>query len=221
MRHRAQRSLLHRLTVPGPARRGVLAVAALMVAGTLTGVGVAIQDDAEPSAAGNTAPALADTPTPTTLPPLEDSPSQRVSRGHKRGPVTRSGPPTPSETTPSAAAPSTTVPPTPTTPGTPDAPTVTNDPRPTPPEPVDASAPQTSASTAAADADSWTVSVGADEVSSYECSLDGGSFQSCGSTVTYGDLDRGRHTFAARATDEAGNTDASPAQLTANIVGPR
>ncbi len=218
MRHRAQRSLLHRLTVPGPARRGVLAVAALMVAGTLTGVGVAIQDDAEPSAAGSAAPTLPDAPTPTTLPPVEDTPSARVSRGHKRGPVTPSGTPTPSEATSAAAAPSTTVPPSPTTPGTPGTP---SDPRPSPAQPVDDSAPQTSASTAATDSDSWTVSVGADETSSYECSLDGGSFQSCGSAVTYGDLDRGRHTFAARATDEAGNTDTSPAELTANITGPR
>ncbi len=47
--------------------------------------------------------------------------------------------------------------------------------------------------------------------SSFECKLDSGSWDACDSPKTYSALNVGSHTFSARATDTAGNTDASPA----------
>ena len=48
----------------------------------------------------------------------------------------------------------------------------------------------------------------ADEPSSFECQLDGGSFQACGSSASYQGLGDGTHTFAVRPTDAVGNTGA-------------
>ena len=45
----------------------------------------------------------------------------------------------------------------------------------------------------------------------FECSLDGGTFGSCGSPQGYSNLSDGAHTFAVRAVDAAGNVDATPA----------
>ncbi len=46
----------------------------------------------------------------------------------------------------------------------------------------------------------------------FECSLDAAPFGSCESPVVHADLALGSHTFAVRATDTAGNTDATPAE---------
>jgi hypothetical protein len=46
--------------------------------------------------------------------------------------------------------------------------------------------------------------------SSFECSLDGEPFEGCQSPLTL-KLTRDRHSFEVRATDAAGNTDATPA----------
>src|SRR5262249_57386968 len=52
---------------------------------------------------------------------------------------------------------------------------------------------------------------GGSGVASFECSLDAAAFASCPDTgVTYPGLPDGSHTFAVRATDQAGNTDSSP-----------
>jgi hypothetical protein len=47
--------------------------------------------------------------------------------------------------------------------------------------------------------------------SSFQCSLDAGSWASCSSPKAYSGLADGNHSFEVRATDRAGNTDPTPA----------
>lgn len=54
----------------------------------------------------------------------------------------------------------------------------------------------------------------------YECRLDGGAWAACTSPAEYPGLSLGEHTFEVRATDVAGNTDATPAVHTWEIVTP-
>ena len=53
----------------------------------------------------------------------------------------------------------------------------------------------------------------ADEAAAFECSLDGSAFASCDAPAGYDRLGEGPHTFEVRATDTAGNTDDSPANV--------
>ena len=53
--------------------------------------------------------------------------------------------------------------------------------------------------------------------STFRCRLDGGVFKPCSSGKTYRSLAKGFHTFRVRATDKAGNTDATPAKRTWTI----
>jgi DNA-binding phage protein len=50
--------------------------------------------------------------------------------------------------------------------------------------------------------------------STFECSLDAGAFGGCSSPKSYTGLSEGPHTFSVRATDAAGNVDATPATRT-------
>jgi hypothetical protein len=56
--------------------------------------------------------------------------------------------------------------------------------------------------------------------STLACKLDGGNWASCSSPASYTGLSVGSHTFSARATDAAGNTDASPATRTWTVEAP-
>jgi len=87
----------------------------------------------------------------------------------------------------------------------------------------DTAAPQTTISSGPAETTTSaaaTLVFGADEAgSTFECSLDGEPFGSCESPIELTGLELGEHTFAVRATDLAGNTDATPAEHTWTVVG--
>lgn len=224
MRHRSPRPFLDLWQRPSalpPLHRAVLAVAALVSFGTATGLSLAAQSDQ--ARGGDRAVAQ-----PDRL-PTQTSPSQTLSSGPARQPAPsrsadrRSRPSAGSTPSPSDAAqspttssdPSTTVGslnPLPSAQGStpaPPQPTVT---------PVDSTAPSTTARTVSTDDRSWVVVLGASEPATFECSLDGAGYTSCPASTTFANLDPGHHTLAVRASDEAGNTDPSPAQLTAQVT---
>ena len=58
------------------------------------------------------------------------------------------------------------------------------------------------------------------ETGSFACSLDGAPFAACSSPKAYSALAYGTHTFAVRAADYAGNTDATPATRTWTVATP-
>ncbi|KAA1395692.1 FG-GAP-like repeat-containing protein [Aeromicrobium ginsengisoli] len=55
--------------------------------------------------------------------------------------------------------------------------------------------------------------------SSFQCRLDGGTWQACTSPRTYTGVHLGNHTFSVRAIDPAGNTDPTPAVVTWLALG--
>jgi hypothetical protein len=80
----------------------------------------------------------------------------------------------------------------------------------TPPESTVVSGPSGTASSASA---SFTFS-SSEANSTFECRLDSGAYASCTSPISYADLSNGFHTFEVRATDAAGNTEATSASRT-------
>ncbi len=86
---------------------------------------------------------------------------------------------------------------------------------------VDATAPQTTiaqaptaVTTDATPAFGFTAS---EPGATFECRLDGEAFAACTTPLTAASLADGEHTFQARATDAAGNTDVTPASVTFTI----
>jgi Ca2+-binding RTX toxin-like protein len=57
--------------------------------------------------------------------------------------------------------------------------------------------------------------------SGFDCSLDGRPFAACSSPISHTGLMPGAHTFSARATDAAGNSDPTPAVRTWTVIKPR
>ncbi|MBA2461691.1 MAG: hypothetical protein H0V45_08020, partial [Actinobacteria bacterium] len=57
--------------------------------------------------------------------------------------------------------------------------------------------------------------------SRFDCSLDGRPFAACSSPTTHAALAPGAHTFSARATDAAGNSDPTPAVRTWTVINPK
>jgi len=90
----------------------------------------------------------------------------------------------------------------------------------TPPETTIDSGPSGTISVADA-----TFAFSSDETNStFECSLDGAAYSTCTSPRSYAKLSNGSHTFDVRATDGAGNTDATPDKRNLSIdlspIGP-
>ena len=67
---------------------------------------------------------------------------------------------------------------------------------------------------------SASFSFSATEPATFECSLDDAAYAACTSPQAYSGLAAGSHTFAVRATDAAGNVDATPATRTWTIGTP-
>jgi len=55
----------------------------------------------------------------------------------------------------------------------------------------------------------------------FECQIDGGSWETCTSPKTYTNLSEGSHTFSVRAKDSAGNIDPTPVSYSWKIIFPQ
>jgi hypothetical protein len=91
---------------------------------------------------------------------------------------------------------------------------------------VDTTAPQTTIDSgpSGATSDSTpTFSFSSEAGAGFQCRVDGGVFASCSSPHTTAALTEGAHTFEVRASDAAGNTDASPASraITVDTAAPQ
>lgn len=225
MRHRARLSVLDRLRSLLAAHRGAAVLVAVVTALAVTGValtappagpgseraGSAVTGGDAPSYPPDQTPGSASSATPDAGETARERATQdaspsaiesiraqaQVSRSSDRAlPTEEAADPTPSASPPEPSATESAS------------------------ESPAADAPQTTATTRSTNASRWVIGVGSDTDATYECSLDGGSYEVCGPTVTYDDLDKGTHSFAARATDADGDTDPSPATLTAEIGPP-
>jgi CubicO group peptidase (beta-lactamase class C family) len=88
---------------------------------------------------------------------------------------------------------------------------------------VDTAPPQTTVTPTAPPRDQSTVTfhlTASEPGSTFQCRRDGESFRSCAATIDIGPLKNGTHSFQARATDPAGNTDRSPATISWRVAVP-
>jgi hypothetical protein len=90
------------------------------------------------------------------------------------------------------------------------------------PDPLDTEAPQTTINSGPQGkttnaSPSFTFS--SSEPSTFECRLDSGSWSSCTTPKGYQNLAAGTHVFEVRATDQAGNTDTTPAARSFKVIG--
>ncbi|MET0600507.1 MAG: Ig-like domain-containing protein [Baekduia sp.] len=85
--------------------------------------------------------------------------------------------------------------------------------------PADTTPPETTITVAPSNGTATTASLSftSNESGTFQCKLDAGSYGACTSPNTYTGLGTGSHTFSVRATDAAGNTDATPAATTWTI----
>jgi len=84
-----------------------------------------------------------------------------------------------------------------------------------PPSPVDTTPPETTIRSGPSDTTASTSASlafsSSESGSTFQCKLDSGSWVSCISPKSYSGLAAGSHAFSVKATDAAGNTDATPA----------
>jgi len=87
---------------------------------------------------------------------------------------------------------------------------------------ADTTAPQTTITDQPADGTSTNASFSftSSEPGTFECSLDSAPYAACTSPKTYSSLPVGGHVFSVRATDTAGNTDATPATASWTVSSP-
>ena len=86
--------------------------------------------------------------------------------------------------------------------------------------PPDTTAPETTLTagpTSGTSTDASFAFVSSEAASTFDCRLDGAAWTACASPVAFTSLAVGTHVFAVRATDAAGNADATPATMTWSI----
>jgi hypothetical protein len=96
-------------------------------------------------------------------------------------------------------------------------------PPPSSPPPADTTAPDTSITSGPADPTTSTSAsfsfTATESGSTFQCKLDSGAYAACASPKAYTGLSAATHSFSVRATDPAGNNDASPAMKTWTVQG--
>lgn len=222
MRHRSPRPVADRLSSPVFLRRTALAVSAVAALGTASAVAMTTTDETPADRPATAAQAPTRHVTPTSVDAERAvQPSRSADRSATPKPARRHRQSTAPTTDPAPTAPAQAAPPASTARSAVPAPTTHPKPSTDPgPSPSDDSPPDTTAQTVSLVGGVWTVAMGASEpVASFDCSVDGGAWHTCSPTDTVTFTEAGKHALAVRATDNAGNTDPSPATVTVKVTG--